>query len=213
VALGAALGRLEDRLRETLPAGFDYALAGQARDFQESFYYLGIALVFAVVFVYLVLAAQFESFIHPFTILLTIPLAGVGAFGLLWLLGMTFSIFAFIGIIMLTGMATKNAILLVDYSNVLMQRGRSLFEAAREAAAVRFRPVVMTTVSTVLGMMPIAFGYGAGGEARASLGVAVAGGLLATTGLTLIIIPVAYTLIDQLQRRLMARPRGRREAR
>jgi len=133
--------------------------------------------------------------------------ACAAVFGLLWALGMTFNIFSFIGIIMLTGMATKNAILMVDYSNVLVRRGRSLMEAAREAASIRFRPVVMTTLSTVLGMMPIAFGYGAGGEARAPLGVAVAAGLLATTGLTLIIIPVVYTLVDTLQQKVLGRIR------
>jgi multidrug efflux pump len=208
VPLGEALAKLENHLQENLPAGFTYALAGQADDFRESFYYLSIALIFAVVFVYLVLAAQFESFLHPFTILMSIPLAGVGAFGMLWLLGMTFSIFAFIGIIMLTGMATKNAILLIDYTNVLVRRGRTPHQAAREAAGVRFRPVIMTTFSTVLGLMPIALGFGAGGEARAPLGVTVAAGLLATTGLTLILIPVVYTLVDELQKWLVGRIRA-----
>jgi multidrug efflux pump len=202
VPLGEALARVEEHLRESLPVGFSYELTGQAQDFRESFYYLTIALIFAVVFVYLVLAAQFESFFHPFTILLSIPLAGAGAFGLLWVLGMTFSIFAFIGIIMLVGMATKNAILLIDYTNVLVRRGRSLYEAAREAAGVRFRPVLMTTFSTVLGLMPIALGYGAGGEARAPLGVTVAAGLLAATGLTLVMIPVVHTLVEELRRRV-----------
>jgi multidrug efflux pump len=210
VPLGEALDNLEAHLGQTLPEGFEYALTGQAQDFRESFYYLTIALIFAVVFVYLVLCAQFESFVHPFTILMSIPLAGVGAFLLLWILGMTFNIYSFIGIIMLTGMASKNAILLIDYSNVLVKRGRTVVEAAREAARVRFRPVVMTTLSTVLGMMPIAFGFGAGGETRAPLGVAVAGGLLATTGLTLVFIPLVYTLVDRLQKMALGRKKGRK---
>ncbi|MFW6325002.1 MAG: efflux RND transporter permease subunit, partial [Desulfovibrionales bacterium] len=117
-----------------------------------------------------------------------------GAFGALWMLDMPFGIVAFIGLIMLMGMATKNAILMVDYSNVLAARGAGIREAAREAASVRFRPVIMTTISTVFGIMPIALGYGAGGEARAPMGVAVAAGLTATTVLTLVVIPVVYTL-------------------
>ncbi|MDX1631341.1 MAG: efflux RND transporter permease subunit [Thermoanaerobaculia bacterium] len=202
VALGDAVAELETRLEEILPPGFDYALTGEAQDFQESFYYLTLALVFSVVFIYLVLAAQFESWLHPLTILVALPLAGVGAFGGLWVLGMTFNIYSFIGLIMLMGMATKNAILLIDYTNVLRRRGYGLIEAAKEAAHVRLRPVLMTTFSTVLGMMPIALGFGAGGEARAPLGVAVAAGLLATTFLTLVVIPVVYTLFDALQQKL-----------
>lgn len=203
VPLGDALGVLEGHLDETLPETFEWTVTGQAQDFQESFFYLTIALVFSVVFIYLVLSAQFESFLHPLTILVALPLAGIGAFGGLWLLGMTFNIYSFIGIIMLMGMATKNAILLIDYSNVLRRRGLDVLEAAREAARVRLRPVLMTTFSTVLGMLPIALGFGAGGEARAPLGVAVAGGLLATTFLTIVVVPVVYTLFDALQRRIV----------
>lgn len=202
VTLGAALRKLEKHFADTLPPEFSYAVAGRTKDFQESFYYLTIALLFSVVFVYLVLAAQFESFLHPFTILLTLPLAGVGAFGALWLLGMSFNIFSFIGLIMLVGMATKNGILLVDYANKMTREGRQPIEAAKEAARVRFRPVIMTTVSTVLGLLPIALGFGAGGESRAPLGVAVAAGLLVTTGLTLLILPVVYSLNQRLQDRI-----------
>jgi len=202
VPLGAALDKLRAHLDAELPAGFDYTFTGQTQDFQESFYYLTIALIMAVVFIYLVLAAQFESFVHPFTILLTIPLASLGAFGALWATGMTLNIFSFIGLIMLLGMATKNAILLIDYTNVLRRRGHGVIEAAQEAGGVRFRPVIMTTVATVFGMLPIAFGFGAGGEARAPLGVAVAAGLTMTTLLTLVVIPVVYTLLDALQRRI-----------
>jgi multidrug efflux pump subunit AcrB len=199
IALGDALAKVENYVRDTLPSGFNYTFTGQTQDFQESFYYLTITIFFAIVFVYLVLAAQFESFLHPFTILLTLPLAVVGAFGALWAFDMPFGIVAFIGLIMLVGMATKNAILMIDYTNVLIARGSDVVEGAKQAARVRFRPVIMTTVSTVLGMMPIALGFGAGGEARAPMGVAVASGLLATTGLTLVIIPVVYTLLNQLQ--------------
>jgi hydrophobe/amphiphile efflux-1 (HAE1) family protein len=211
-ALGDALDKLTDHVEATLPASFDYEPAGQAKEYRESFYYLSITIVFSVVFIYLVLAAQFESLLHPLTILLTLPLATVGAFGSLWLLGMSFNIYSFIGTIMLLGMVTKNAILLVDYTNVLVARGRDVTEAAREAARVRFRPVLMTAISTMLGMTPIALGFGAGGEARAPLGVAVAMGLFTATALTLLVIPVLYVLLDRAQRALVGLLRGRRHA-
>ena len=207
VPLGTALTKLEAYLDQELPADFDTDITGQAQDFRESFFYLTVTLAFAVVFIYLVLAAQFESFLHPFTILMTLPLAGVGAFGALYALDMTMNIFSFIGLIMLMGLVTKNGILLVDYANVLVARGNSVMEAARQAAEVRFRPVLMTAVSTILGMMPIALGYGAGGAARAPMGVAISMGMFAATALTLLIIPVVYTLFDSLQRTIL-RHRG-----
>jgi len=174
-------------------------MTGEAEDMQASFFYLTISLIFSIVFVYLVLAAQFESWLHPFTILLTLPLAAVGAYGILYGLNMTFSVFTFIGTIMLVGLVTKNGILLIDYANVLVARGNRVMEAAREAGKVRFRPVLMTAMSTILGMMPIALGYGAGGESRAPMGWSVAGGMFTATGLTLVVIPVVYTLFDDMR--------------
>jgi multidrug efflux pump len=203
VVLGNALAKLEEEVRR-LPPGFEYTFTGQARDFEESFYYLSVAIAMAAVFIYLVLAAQFESFIHPLSILVTLPLASAGAFGALWVLGMTLNIVSFIGLIMLMGMVTKNAILLVDYSNVLVLRGRTVVAAAKEAARIRFRPVLMTAFSTVMGILPIALGWGAGGEARSPLGVTVVFGLLAATGLTLVIIPVVYTLFAEMNQKASA---------
>jgi multidrug efflux pump subunit AcrB len=203
ISLGDALTDVEGYLNRTLTGDFEHAFTGQSQDFQESFRYLTITIAFSLVFVYLILSAQFESFVHPFTILLTVPLAVVGALGALWTLSMPFGIIAFIGLIMLVGMATKNAILMIDYANVLVSRGNPPVEAAREAARVRFRPVIMTTVSTVFGITPLALGFGVGGEARAPMGVAVASGLSATTVLTLVIIPVVYTFLDRFQRALL----------
>ncbi len=205
VALGDALRSLTEHLDANLPPGFEYAFTGSTQDFQESFRYLFITLAFSVVFIYLVLAAQFESFLQPLVILIALPLAGVGAVAGLSLLNMPLGVFTFIGFIMLMGMATKNAILMIDYTNVLRGRGRSIHEAAREAARLRFRPVVMTTFSTVLGLLPIALGFGAGGEARAPMGVAVACGLTMTTLLTLAALPVAYTLVEDGLSRLQRR--------
>ncbi|MDY0169465.1 MAG: efflux RND transporter permease subunit [Thermoguttaceae bacterium] len=205
VPLGEAVALLEEYLEAELPPGADYELTGLSQIFEESFYYLSITVVFSVVFIYLVLAAQFESFVHPLTIMAALPLATIGVFGGLWLLGLSFNVYAFIGLIMLLGLVTKNSILVVDYANVLVARGRGPFTAAKEAAAVRFRPVLMTAVSTILGMMPIATGFGAGGEARMPLGVSVAGGMLTSTALTLLVIPVMYTLVAQFQAALFGR--------
>lgn len=205
VPLGTALNKLENYLEQELPAEFDTELTGEAQDFEESFFYLTMALAFAVLFIYLVLAANFESLLHPFTILMTLPLAGVGAFGGLFALGMTLNIFSFIGVIMLLGLVTKNGILLVDFANILMARGYSRMEAAYAAGEARFRPVVMTAVSTMLGMLPIALGYGAGGEARAPMGVAISVGMLASTALTMLVIPVVYTLFGGAQEKIRQR--------
>jgi multidrug efflux pump subunit AcrB len=198
-ALGPALSKLQKHLTQTLPADFETTITGRAQDFRESFFYLTVTIGFSIVFVYLVLSAQFESFLHPFTILLTLPLAGVGASGALYVLGMTLNIVSFIGLILLVGLVTKTGILLVDYANVLRARGRSLEDAAREAARTRFRPVIMTATSTVLGMLPIALGFGAGGNARAPMGVVIALGNFVSTALTLLVIPVAYILLSRLQ--------------
>jgi hydrophobe/amphiphile efflux-1 (HAE1) family protein len=199
VPLGRALSKVEDYIDTKIPAEFESSITGQSRDFRESFFYLTMALVFAIIFIFLVMSGQFESFLHPMTILMALPLAGVGAFGSLYALGMTMNIFSFIGIIMLLGLVTKNAILLVDYANVLVARGNTVREASHQAARVRFRPVLMTAISTILGMAPIAMGFGAGGEARAPMGVAISMGMFAATALTLLVIPVAYTLFDALQ--------------
>jgi multidrug efflux pump subunit AcrB len=204
VALGTALEKLQNYLDNELPADFSTDITGESQDFKESFFYLTMALVFAVIFIFLIMAGQFESFLHPLTILMSLPLAGIGAFGALYALNMTLSIFSFIGIIMLLGLVTKNAILLVDYANVLVARGSTVPEAAREAGRVRFRPVLMTAISTILGMMPIALGYGAGGESRAPMGVCICAGMFAATALTLLVIPVVYTLFDALQRKILA---------
>ncbi|MFP4429149.1 MAG: efflux RND transporter permease subunit, partial [Desulfovermiculus sp.] len=203
VPLGTALDSLQNYVDHDLPSDFDTEVAGEAKDFQESFFYLTMAMVFAVVFIFLVLAGQFESFVHPFTILTTLPLAGVGAFGALFALDMTFNIFSFIGVIMLLGLVTKNGILLVDFANVLVARGYTVMQAARQAALTRFRPVLMTAVSTILGMLPIALGYGAGGTARSPMGVSISMGMFASTALTLLVIPVVYTLLHALQERIL----------
>jgi hydrophobic/amphiphilic exporter-1 (mainly G- bacteria), HAE1 family len=147
----------------------------------------------------MVLASQFESFIHPFTIMLSLPLSIVGALGALVATGMTLNIYTFIGIIMLMGLVTKNAILLVDYTNTLRERDGMPREAAiLKAGPTRLRPILMTTLAMIFGMLPIALGTGAGAESRAPMATAVIGGLTTSTLLTLVVVPVVYTLLDDL---------------
>lgn len=184
-----------DRVAETvLPPDFTTALAGQSKDFAESSSSLLFTFMFALIIIYLVLAAQFESFIDPFIILLTVPLALVGALISLWIFGMTLNIFSQIGVIMLIGLVTKNAILIVEFANQKKEEGMNKFEAVKEAAAQRFRPILMTSLATILGALPIAVGLGAG--SRVSLGVVVVGGLFFSTFLTLFIVPAMYTFLS-----------------
>ena len=202
VVLGDALSQVRAMAEDIFPAETSYELAGTARDMEESFRALFFTLFLAVVIVFLVLAAQFNSWIHPFTIMLGLPLALVGAFGALWLAGQTLNIFSFIGLIMLTGLVTKNGILLIDYTNRQREAGMERQEAVLLAGTVRLRPILMTAVTTIFGVLPIALGMGAGGEARAPLGIVVIGGMTVSTLLTLVLVPVIYTLLDDLMAKL-----------
>lgn len=195
--LGEAVTELTGVMRAIdLPPGYTFDFAGQADRMRESFGYLTFALVLAVIIVYMVLASQFESFIHPFTIMLALPLSVIGALGALLLTGQTVSIFTMIGIIMLMGLVTKNGILLVDYTNTLRHRdGLERNAALLRAGPVRLRPILMTTLAMVFGMLPVAL-YGT--ESRAPMAVAVIGGLTTSTLLTLVVVPVVYTLLDDL---------------
>lgn len=195
VSLGKALGDL-DRIAETsLPPGVKRDLAGQSQEFRESSGSLYLLFVLAIVFIYLVLAAQFESFIHPLTILLSVPLAIVGALFSLFLFQQSLNIFSQIGLIMLIGLVTKNAILIVEFANQLRGRGLETVEAVVEASRIRLRPILMTSFATIFGVLPIAIGLGSGAESRRPLGIAVVGGLFFSTFLTLVLVPVVYTLL------------------
>ncbi len=191
--LGDGLKAMQDVADKVLTENFTTALTGESRDFAESSSSLLFTFVFAIVIIFLVLAAQFESFIDPFIILLTVPLAITGAILSLWLTDQTMNIFSQIGIIMLVGLVTKNAILIVEFANQRKQEGRTKLEAVIESAEARFRPIIMTTLATTLGILPIALGFGAG--SRVSLGISVVGGLLFSTFLTLFIVPAIYSYI------------------
>ncbi len=199
--LGEAVAELTRFAGEAdLPAGYGFGFTGQAENMKESFENLLFALFLAVIIVYMVLASQFESFIHPFTIMLSLPLSVVGALGALVASGLTMSIFGMIGIIMLMGLVTKNAILLIDYTNTLRRRdGLERDAAILKAGPVRLRPILMTTLAVIFGMLPVALGKGAGSESRAPMAVAVIGGLATSTLLTLLVVPVVYSLLDDLR--------------
>ena len=180
---------------EVLDDRFETDLAGDARDLRDTAAGSQFVFVFALLLIYLVLAAQFESFRDPLAILLTVPLAIVGALGALWFFGQTMNIFSQIGMIMLIGLVTKNGILIVEFANQQRARGLEPLAAACEAAVLRFRPVLMTSLSTILGILPIALALGAGSESRRSMGIAVVGGLMLGTLLTLLVIPAIYTFL------------------
>jgi multidrug efflux pump len=204
-ALGEALDSLNAAAAAVLPTGSSLALAGESRELVESGNALYFAFILALVVVFMVLAAQFESLIHPFTVILAVPLAVTGALLALLVTGSTLNLYSQIGMILLIGLVTKNSILLVEYANQLKRRGMSSVEAVLESGKIRLRPIVMTSVATIMGAMPIALGLGAGSTSRRPLGYAIVGGLSFSTLLTLFLVPVVYVLLDSLTARLGSR--------
>jgi HAE1 family hydrophobic/amphiphilic exporter-1 len=197
VPLGTAVNAIREAVAKIpMAPGYQVFYPGDAEMMEESFGYMGEALLLAVVFVYLILAAQFESFIDPLSIMFSLPLALVGMAGLLLLTGDTVSIMSYIGLILLMGLVTKNAILLIDYTKVLRQGGMPRREALITAGRTRLRPILMTTLAMIFGMLPLALGIGQGAEMRAPMGRAVIGGLITSTVLTLVVVPVVYSILD-----------------
>ena len=194
--LGDGIRELDKLSRKILPPNIKTSLAGQSRDYQESSSSLIFVFILGIILIYLILAAQFESFIDPFIILLTVPLAIAGALFSLWYFKQTLNIFSEIGIIMLIGLVTKNGILIVEFANQRKQAGLTKPEAVKSAAYARFRPILMTSCAMVLGILPIALNIGASSESRQSLGIAVVGGLIFSTFLTLFLIPAFYTYLS-----------------
>ncbi|MEW6590460.1 MAG: efflux RND transporter permease subunit [Pseudomonadota bacterium] len=195
--LGEALAFMDQAAAEALPPTARTTLDGQSREFRESGQTLLITFALALVIIYLVLAAQFESFVSPFIIMLTVPLAATGALLALKLTGGTLNVYSQIGLVMLVGLITKHGILIVEFANQLRARGRAKVDAVIEAAGLRLRPILMTTAAMVLGAVPLALAAGAGAESRSPIGWVIVGGLLLGTLLTLFIIPVAYTLLTR----------------
>ena len=191
---------LDSKLGEIiLPPGYSIRQAGEEKKRQESMQSLGFALILSLVLVYMVMAAQFESLIHPFTIMLTIPLAAVGTILLFFIMGQTFNMMAYIGLIMLAGIAVNNSIILVDAIIRMRQEGLSRTEAILQAGHQRIRPILMTSLTTILALLPLTFGFGDSAALRAPMALAVIGGLVTSTILTLIVIPCVYDLFDRFK--------------
>jgi multidrug efflux pump len=219
VPMGTAIAETEKILKAELPADFRYQWAGEARDLKDAGGDVIFVLLLALAIIYMVLAAQFESLIHPLTVMGAVPLAGLGAFGLLWLLhvlprtglippipSMNINLFSEIGLVLLLGLVTKNSILLVEFANQQREKGMNARDAMFEAGIVRLRPILMTALCTIAGILPIAIGFGAGAESRRPMGVAVVGGMLTSTFLTLIIIPVIYTVFSDIAQFFSRKP-------
>ena len=199
--IGDGVAAMERIAKEQLDESFQTALSGPSRDFKESSSNTSQALLLALILIYLVLAAQFESFTDPFIIMITVPLALAGALLCLWLFGQTLNIFSQIGIIMLIGLVTKNGILIVEFANKKREAGLAIKEAVLEAAAQRFRPILMTSLATALGALPIAISLGAAATSRKPLGTVIVGGLLFSLVLTLFVIPSVYTYVSSKHRK------------
>jgi multidrug efflux pump len=203
--LGEALDSLNALARDVLPKGSTIAYAGESRELSDSGTALYFAFILALVVVFMVLASQFESLVHPFTVLLSVPLAVTGALFTLLIARATLNLYSQIGMILLIGLVTKNAILLVEYANQLKERGMNAVDAILESGRIRLRPILMTSVATVMGAVPIAFGLGAGSTSRRPLGYAIVGGLIFSTLLTLFLVPAVYVILDATRERVRSR--------
>ncbi|MBN2844466.1 MAG: efflux RND transporter permease subunit [Deltaproteobacteria bacterium] len=201
ISVGEGLVKAEEIIGKYLPkdGNWDTALVGKTQVFKESFQYLFQALLIAVLVIYMILCIQFESFVHPFTMMLALPLCMVGVFGALLLTGKTLNIFSFIGIIMLMGIVTKNGILLVDFANQQRRKGMDKVQAMLTAGPIRLRPILMTASAVIIGVVPVALALSEGGETRAPMAIAVIGGMISSTLLTLLVVPVVYLMLDDAQ--------------
>ena len=197
--MGEALTFMEQTASSVLQPGFATDYAGQSREFKTSSASLAVTFVLALAFIYLVLAAQFESFRDPFIIMLTVPLSMTGALLALWLSGGTLNVYSQIGLVTLVGLITKHGILIVEFANQLQEKGRDIKQAVIEASELRLRPILMTTGAMVLGAIPLALARGAGAESRQQIGWVIVGGLLLGTFLTLFVVPTVYTLLARIK--------------
>ena len=212
ITMGAAVQKTQALLAESMPEGFLYEWSGEAKDLRDSNQDVLFFLGFSIIIIYMALASQFESLIHPLTIMLALPLAALGAFGSLWgmgwleqmgwipvLGGMNLNLYSQIGLLLLVGLVTKNSILLVDYANRKVEEGMDVYAAMREAGLTRFRPILMTALSTIAGILPIAIGLGSGAESRRPMGITIVGGMITSGILTLYVIPMMYVLFHHIQ--------------
>jgi HAE1 family hydrophobic/amphiphilic exporter-1 len=195
--LGEVIEEIQNKIKaQNFPPEISIFYGGEAEDMQNMFADMLLAISFAILFVYMIMVSLFESYIHPFTIMFSLPVALVGALFALAITGETLNIFSMIGVLLSMGLVTKNAILLVDYTNTLRSRGKSMIDALLEAGPIRLRPIIMTTATMVFGMLPLAVAAGAGGDFRRGLAIVVIGALLSSTMLTLVLVPVVYTIME-----------------
>jgi multidrug efflux pump len=199
--IGDGIAALEAAAREALPATAQTTLAGNSREWRESANSLAVVFVLAIAFIYLVLAAQFESFRDPLIILLSVPLSMTGALGALWLTGGTLNVYSQIGLVTLVGLITKHGILIVEFANQRQTEGLDRIAAVIDAAALRLRPILMTTAAMVLGALPLAIATGAGAESRQQIGWVIVGGMSLGTILTLLVIPAIYSYVGHVHQR------------
>ncbi len=208
--LGSVVGDIAEEIepiREILPSGYSIEFGGEYKEMRETFITLGIALVLALILVYMVMAAQFESFVHPFVIMFTMPLAGVGVFWALFLTDRAVSLPALLGIIILSGIVVNNAIVFIDYTNHLRKKGLDIYSALVLAGKTRLRPILITAFTTIGGMLPMALIGGQGSEMRMPMAIVVIGGLSVATLLTLIVIPIIYTIFEDIAQKIRIRGR------
>jgi multidrug efflux pump len=194
--ISEGLEEMDGIAKKVLDDSFRTALTGDSKDFSESSSSLMFAFILAIVLIFLVLSAQFESFKDPIIVMMTVPLALTGAMVFMWYFGITMNIFSQIGIIMLIGLVSKNGILIVEFANQRKEAGMNKWEAIKYASAARFRPILMTSLSTILGILPLALGWGEGAQSRVAMGTAVVGGLLIATFLSLYVVPGVYLFIS-----------------
>ena len=204
--LGAAVDRVRAEAAELLPPGYSMELQARAREFAKTSGYVRLALMLALALVYIVLASQFNSFLQPLIVMTAQPLAVVGGLFALWVTGTTLNMISMIGLILLMGLVAKNSILLVDLTNQLREQGRAVEDALSEACPVRLRPVLMTSFTVILALLPAALGLGAGADTNGPMAIAVIGGMVSSTLLTLVVVPAVYSLAEQGLRRLRRRP-------
>jgi len=202
ISEGAAADIVKQTATELLPPGYQVKMIGRAEEFEKTGKYMLFAFISAIVLVYMVLASQFDSFIQPFVIMVAQPLAIIGGVAGLWLTGMSLNIFSMMGLVLLMGLVAKNSILLIDLTNQLRAKGKGINEALLEACPVRLRPVLMTSVTVIIVMLPAALGLGAGADTNGPLAVAVIGGMVSSTLLTLVVVPAVYSLVENGQVRL-----------
>ncbi len=210
-SLGQATDTLRAMAEKTLPDSVTYKFGGTAEAFESSMRSLIILLIVALIIIYMILAILYESYLHPLTIISGLPSAAFGGLLTLWLFGMHLDLYGFVGLFMLIGIVKKNAIMVVDFALEAEREGKTPIEAAIEGSIVRFRPIMMTTIAAIAGMMPIAVGYGSGGDSRQPLGLAVVGGLLLSQVVTLYLTPVVYSYLGGVQGWLNKRGAKKRE--